>query len=228
MSRSAGLRTGALVLVGLLAGCADVSAPVDGFSQRGVTVLKDWFTSALLLEAGDTVVLFDGGFRAKKMTTLLDDRGLAPGDVTHVFVTHGHSDHLGLIPELSAPVFALAEERSRIDEESEGAVQIDQVVEDGEVVPVGDTAVEVFAVPGHTAGSAAFLVNGVLILGDSALVNRSGELVPVAEKRSEDPEQLERSMRALAERLDPRADEVQWLAPAHSAWLEGFDGLRDF
>jgi glyoxylase-like metal-dependent hydrolase (beta-lactamase superfamily II) len=212
----------------LAVGCADVTPPEDGFSRGDVTVLKDWFTSALLLESGDAVVLFDAGYRDGKMTRLLDDRGHAPDDVTHVFLTHGHSDHLGLLPELSATVHALAEEASLVEEESEGEVTIDVFVEDGVSVDVGDTVVEVFAVPGHTAGSAVYLVNGVLVLGDSALVNRDGDLVPVAEKRSDDPQMLVESMRALADRLAPRADDVRWLAPSHSAWMEGFEGLREF
>ena len=32
---------------------------------------------------------------------------------------------------------------------------------------------------------------------------------------------------ALAERLTPRADEITWIAPAHSAPVQGFDALSD-
>ena len=60
------------------------------------------------------------------------------------------------------------------------------------------------------------------------LVNRDGELVPVPEDRSDDPQQLVESVRALAERLEPRRDEIRWLAPAHSEALAGFAPLANF
>ncbi|MBX2797946.1 MAG: MBL fold metallo-hydrolase [Myxococcales bacterium] len=209
-------------------GCADVTGIDRDRSSGRVVVLKDWFTSALLVKGEESVVLFDAGFRKGTMTRRLADHDLTPADITHVFVTHGHRDHLALLPELDASVHAFAEEAPLIEEELQEELTIDVPLEDGQVVQAGDVEVEVFAVPGHTAGSAVFLVDGVLVLGDAALQNRDEALIPVPEDRSEDPEQLVSSMRALAQRLQPRASEIDWLAPSHSAWMAGFEPLASF
>lgn len=137
---------------------------------------------------------------------------------------HGHGDHVGglrLFP--GARIWVLPEDAALLAESGAAA---DADLADGAPVAVGEHTVEVFAAPGHTAGSAVFLVDGVLVLGDQALQTRDGSLAPVAEGRSDDPEQLLASMAALVDRLRPRADEITWLAPAHSAPLAGFGALE--
>ena len=209
-------------------GCADRVRIDDGAQVGPLTQVKDWFTSVFVLPTDDGAVLFDAGFRAGALERKLGDLGIALGDVTDVFLTHGHGDHIALAEALpGARILALEAERALIDEESDGAVVLTDPVVDGDVIDVG-TPVEVFAVPGHTAGSTVYLVGGVLILGDAAIVDRDEQLVPVPEKRSENPAELVASMQALAARLEPRADTIAWLAPAHSAPLQGFAPLADF
>lgn len=69
-----------------------------------------------LLRDGTNTVLFDLGSgpdfmpTAGKVIEALEALGLAPEDVTHVLITHGHPDHLwGLLDEFDEPVFAQAE-----------------------------------------------------------------------------------------------------------------------
>jgi glyoxylase-like metal-dependent hydrolase (beta-lactamase superfamily II) len=208
-----------------LAGCADVTPPEDGAVLGPVVQLRDWFTSCFLLDADD-VVLFDACWRPGHLEEALADHGLAPDDVTHVLSTHGDRDHVGGIEILGrAEVWGLPGDEDLLAEEG---VRLDRTLADGEVLSLAGHAVEVLAVPGHTSGSAAYLVDGTLILGDAALVDRDGALVSVPEKRSDDPERAVESLRALADRLEPRRDEIRWLAPSHSAALAGFEPLAAF
>ncbi len=195
--------------------CADRVRIEDEQQLGEVVQLKDWFTSFFLRRTEDGAILVDAGFRAGAARRALEDQGVALAEVSDVFLTHGHDDHLGLLEDLpSATVWGL-----------EAA---DERLEDGQIVTVGGVDVEVFAVPGHTPGSAVYRIDGVLLLGDSAIVDRDGKLVPVPEDRSDDPDELVRSMQALAERLADRADEIAWLAPSHSAPLRGFAPLAAF
>lgn len=57
---------------------------------------------------------------------------------------------------------------------------------------------------------------------------RDGELVPPPGHRSDDPARAVESVRALAERLAPRADAIAWTAPAHSAAIAGDAPLAAF
>lgn len=213
----------------LLAACADITPVDDGQAVADLVILKDWFTSVQLLDAGDRVILFDGGYRPGKVRRQLEGQGFAPEEVTDVFLTHGHTDHLGMVPELpNATVYAFAEEAERIDEESKGEVSIDRPLVDGEVIALGDTTIEVFAMPGHTAGSAVYLTaGGALVLGDSARRTRDGSLIVSDGKNTEDFDENIANLRALADALEPRADAVRWLVPAHTAPIEGFGPLRD-
>ncbi len=47
---------------------------------------------------------------------------------------------------------------------------------DGETYTLNQVPVRVFGVPGHTAGSAAYLINGVLFLGDAGDVGSDGTI----------------------------------------------------
>lgn len=216
-----------MLAIFLLAACTDITPIEDGQRLGDLVILKDLFTSVQLLEVGERVLLFDGGYRARVIEDQLAGQGLALDEVTDVFLTHGHADHLDVVPELpDATVYALPAEAERIEEESDGAVSIDHALSDRERVALGSVTVEVFAVPGHTAGSAVYLVEGALILGDCVRQDRDGELVVEDGKHSEDPELLRESLRALADALEARAEEVSWLVPAHTAPVQGFEALQ--
>jgi len=199
------------VLVLWLLGCADIQPIEDGAVYGQVEVVKDWFTSAGLVQTDETTLLVDAGFRSGKMRRSLRKRGLTPEDVDHVVLTHGHGDHVGAISIYSnAKIWALPEEETNLSEES---VEIDGDLVEGWMT-LGDIDFEVIAAPGHTPGSAVFVFDGVALLGDTGLITKAGKLSPVAEKRSEDPEAAEQMLGNLAEALIER--EVEWVVPSHS------------
>lgn len=86
----------------------------------------------------------------------------------------------------------------------------------------------VFAVPGHTAGSAAYLINGVLFVGDSADVSSDGEILGARWIFSDSQEQNRASLRRLAERLAQERVNVLAIVPAHSGAVEGLAPLTAF
>lgn len=217
------------MLLFVLLACADVTSPENGARLGPVIQLQDWFTSCFLLEGGGEVVLFDACWRSPRLEEALGEQGRGASDVTHVLLTHAHDDHVGALEVLpNAQVWALGAEAELVETATDDATALDRVLADGDSLSLAGETVEVYAVPGHTDGSAVYLVGGTLIFGDAGLVNAAGELVGVPEDRSDDPAQAEESVRALAERLAPRSDEVDWIAPAHSAAIAGFAPLADF
>jgi len=194
----------------LLSGCADITAIEDGARYGDVEVIQDWFTSIALVSTEQTTLLVDAGYRPKKIAAALAERGIDPADVDHVLLTHAHDDHVGALSLYTgAQVWALAEEVDDIPGEV-------SVIEAGAEVLLGDVTVEAFAMPGHTPGSAVYRIGSALVLGDAALIDRDGALVPVPEKRSEDPEGAEQALIELAATLSERPDAVSHLVPAHS------------
>ena len=100
--------------------------------------------------------------------------------VTHVLLTHGHFDHIGGIAALQAEgakVGCLSgEERLAIaDNLSESLGEgleipsffIDFTLKDGEIMELADLQIKVIATPGHTAGSACYLVANYVFTGDT-------------------------------------------------------------
>jgi glyoxylase-like metal-dependent hydrolase (beta-lactamase superfamily II) len=93
---------------------------------------------------------------------------------------------------------------------------------------VGDARVRVYAVPGHTAGSAAYLVNDVLLLGDSAQINSDGEIRPAPWPVTDDRAQNRASLARLQQRLTADGARVAAIVPAHSGPAEGGGALAAF
>jgi len=176
----------ALVIVGggiLIATTFMGRQPIpDGLEINGLRIVKDGFVSISVLPlAGGDVALFDAGNdkTGKAILGALSRLGLGRENVKTIFLTHGHRDHVAGVPLFpDAQVMALSEEVDvaegrtspggpimRILPVRPTGVKINRALHDGEVVNVGTAKVQVFAVPGHTAGSAAYLVNGVLLLG---------------------------------------------------------------
>jgi glyoxylase-like metal-dependent hydrolase (beta-lactamase superfamily II) len=157
--------------------------------------------------------------------------------VVAIFLTHGHADHTGgarMFPR--AQVMALEREVALV-EGREGAtgpllrlmpvtptgISVRRKLRDGESVVVGDVSVRVFATPGHTAGSASYLVNGVLFVGDSADVASDGRLVGSPWIFSDSQAGNVSSLVRLDQRLRQDGVDVTAIAPAHSGVLT--DGL---
>jgi glyoxylase-like metal-dependent hydrolase (beta-lactamase superfamily II) len=194
----------------------------------GVETVKDSFVSVVLVDvAPGNVALVDCGNdkAAKAVLAALSRRGLGASAVAAILLTHGHPDHTAGCNQFpGAQVYALKSEVEMIGD----AAKVTHPLEDGAVSKVGDIDVEVFAVPGHTPGSAAYLARGVLFFGDSAGGGKDGTVLPAVRFFSKDPSQNVASLKALAARLAPRAAEVKTLAFAHSGPLEGFEPLAAF
>lgn len=199
---------------------------------------------AFIVELGEgRVALVDAGTdrEGKAIIDALEGLGREPSDVEAIFLTHGHPDHIGGVEAFQgARVFALATEVDliegraaaprplpRLSDPEPTGVGVTDVLDDGAVVALGGAVFEVFAVEGHTAGSAAIFVHGVLFLGDAASANNEGGLDNALWLFSTDTEKNLASLEALVARLEPRAEEVLALAFGHSrALARGLEPLR--
>jgi glyoxylase-like metal-dependent hydrolase (beta-lactamase superfamily II) len=207
--------------------------------------VKDGFVDVGVIDVGGgKVALVDAGNdkQAHAILAELQRRGLGPDAVTAILLTHGHGDHLaGCSMFPSASVYALAGDVGLAEgrEAAKGflgrlagvrptGVKIARALSDGEELALGSRKVKVFAIPGHTDGSAAYLIDGVLFLGDSAGSSSDGKILPAPWMFSADPAQNRASLAGLAQRLRPDATSVKVLVPAHSGVLRGLDPLLAF
>jgi glyoxylase-like metal-dependent hydrolase (beta-lactamase superfamily II) len=107
-------------------------------------------------------------------------------------------------------------------------IAVSRALHDGDVVTVGSTPVRVYAVPGHTAGSAAYVAGGVLFLGDSADVASDGTLKGAPWIFSDSQAENRAALARLEQKLVADGVMVTAIVPAHSGAAEGLAPLSAF
>jgi glyoxylase-like metal-dependent hydrolase (beta-lactamase superfamily II) len=135
-----------------------------------------------LIVADEYLTLVDAGVPGceAQVFALIASLGRTPRDLKHILITHSDGDHIGalsaLVAAAGARVYAgryeseVVEGRrpTRAGKRVETPVKVDQIVGDGDVLPLhgGIRAVES---PGHTLGHVTFylLAEKLLFTGDS-------------------------------------------------------------
>jgi hydroxyacylglutathione hydrolase len=220
-----------------LPGCARAVGPLVQPGCSAVALTAGPNTSMVYLARLDgAVIAVDLGWwdAPRKVRRALGELDAAPAEVTHVFLTHSHRDHVGAWRLLRRSEFHLAQgERAAFTGERRHSGWGPRVVEalkatdlprHGELdirtfsrdtaYVFGPDTVYAYVVPGHTAGSAVYLVRGVLFLGDAATYTPWGGFAPAVPRHSDDPALAARSLHALWGRLP--AGRVHYVCTAHA------------
>lgn len=216
----------------------------DGADVAGVArTVREGFAAIFVIDVGDgKVALIDAGNNPGGKTILaeLARRDLDADAVSAVFVTHGHPDHVSAIPLFkNAQVFAMKEEVDIVEGRTTShgfvprtmgahnlAIKVTHPLHDDETVFIGNKQFRAFLIPGHTDGSAAYLVDGVLFLGDAADMGSDGKLRNSSRVFSDNTAVNRQSLIRLTERLSQ--PNVRALAPAHTAWSSSSAPLYEF
>lgn len=144
--------------------------------------------SVYVIECGDKGVLVDSGFHHNVDDHLenFESAGVILEKIEAILVTHYHVDHTGGLDRvkkrLNCPVFAHKNSVEIIESGDKAATaasmpyigwdfpypscKVDEVIEDGDEIRVGDVAFRVVHLPGHTPGCTGYLWDGKLITGD--------------------------------------------------------------
>ncbi len=183
-----------------------------------------------------SVVVVDLGWSdaERALRDALSRLGATPRDVAAVLLTHSHRDHIGAWRAVAhAPFYVGRGEGARLRGETAHGGWIPRwadrlrrpALPDARVTVrelTGDTAlafgrdtVRAFALPGHTPGSVAWLVGGVLLVGDGAShAKSSGRLRPARRGFSDDAAEARRSLARLREAVAPHP--VRVICTAHA------------
>jgi metallo-beta-lactamase class B len=130
-----------------------------------VYFVGDRATSAWALTTSAGIILLDAGFHHNVEGTIvagMKTLGLDPAHIKYVIVSHGHNDHFGGAKFLQSTygahiVMSQADWSHMVSWPQRGSPapfpEQDVVVNDGDVVQLGETTVRIVVTPGHTPGT---------------------------------------------------------------------------
>lgn len=195
-------------------GKVEVGGPADVHDLGRLIISKiavgPYNNNAYLLRCRDTgsQVLVDAAAEPGRLMDLI-----GAGGVDLIVTTHQHRDHWQALAEVKdltgAPTAAHVLDAPGID------VPTDLLLHDGDTIEVGDCALEVIHLVGHTPGSIALLYDDPdgaphLITGDC--------LFPGGVGKTTTPEAFDSLYSGVVERLFNRLPDETWVYPGH-----GFD-----
>ncbi len=147
-----------------------VQIPVGDMGSNVFIVFRNGEKSAFLVDAGDDF---------EKIRAHLDHYGIE--QVTHIFLTHGHFDHIGALARLKretgAKVVVHSRDASMLQSDADNlgtfaGVSVEKCVPDivltgGETLKAAGIDVSVLHTPGHSGGSVCYIADGALFTGDT-------------------------------------------------------------
>jgi glyoxylase-like metal-dependent hydrolase (beta-lactamase superfamily II) len=210
--------------------------------KPGVAQVEAGGALVVAARAGSKVVLFDAGLdeEGHAVAALLKFMKASPADVSDIFLTHGHPDHIAAVhlypgarvhagagdagwlagaerETMWAPRLLMAvmpRTTARLTDPLDGVTQ----------VTLGDgRAVRCFPAPGHTAGSYVYLFDGVLIVGDTMRL-AGDHLAPLPGPVDANPEANRQAVRALKPLLKDAT--IDFISTAHGGTTPPGQGRR--
>lgn len=240
----------ALALVASLVaiGCSRQVAPLVTPGASAVALTGGLNTSMIYVARTSSGVLaIDLGWwgHADALARALRDLGARPSDVTMVFLTHSHRDHLAAWRDVRQARFhvAEAEQPLLVGDSAHGGwvprlvdrVRQPRIPRPGDLMiqtfsrdtayALGADTLRAYIVAGHTRGTTVYLFRGILFLGDAVTWSRRGGFAPAAHRFSNDAREAAVNLARLWPRLPTGA--VKHVCTAHARCTPFSQGFLD-
>lgn len=152
-----------------------------GMIKPGLYTIRDDIVNMYILEKESRLLVIDTGFNEKKVKEGFEQLGLRLSDVQAVLLTHSDFDHARLTNLFSpAPVYLSDEEEKMINGEtkrtafSRNSIQGPyRTLQNNNIQTIDNWTVKTVVVPGHTTGSACYIIDGCLFTGDTIAVKNN-------------------------------------------------------
>jgi len=196
-------------------GDVSVGGPPDTREITGLKVTKlavgPMDNNAYLLECTQTgdLLLIDAANEAPRLLELLGGRPLAT-----IVTTHQHWDHWQALAQVQEATGAAVVAHSA--DAGELPVKVTTLVQHGDAVPVGATAISVIHLRGHTPGSIALCYDAGGELAGTPHLFTGDSLFPGGPGNTEqDPKRFGQLMDDLEERVFATLPDGAWVYPGH-------------
>ena len=150
--------------------------------------LGDYQTNCYTVQSGEHLWVIDAGYEPAPLIQLIAETGIAPEAIV---LTHAHSDHIAGINEVlskypGTPIWIGTEEQDWLNDPnlnlsaflglSITAPNAARLLNDGDVLTLGETTWSVLHTPGHSPGSKTFACNQapIAFVGDALFAGSIG------------------------------------------------------
>ncbi len=159
-----------------------------GIIQDNLYAIKTHTVNFFIWKTREGIVCIDSGFNRVIICRALDELGIAPTEVTHLFLTHSDIDHvggLGLFP--NARVYLSADEEPMVRRRTARLLGVYynrriacpySLLQNGDTMSAAGLHIRALASPGHTPGSMCYVVNDYVLFSGDAFRLNDGLAVP--------------------------------------------------
>jgi glyoxylase-like metal-dependent hydrolase (beta-lactamase superfamily II) len=196
-------------------GDVKVGGPVDTRELPGLTITKiavgDFDNNCYFLQCRDTgdVLLIDAANEADRLLATLDGR-----DLTRIVTTHQHPDHWQALEAVAAATGAPT--AAHPDDAGPLPVPPKELVNDGDVVRVGNASLRAIHLVGHTPGSIALLYDADGELADAPHLFTGDCLFPGGPGNTfNNPDAFASLMDGLEKKVFGPLPDGTWIYPGH-------------
>lgn len=188
--------------------------------------IKDTFVNLFLIKDGDQYIAIDGGKDADIVLEGFKKLNINPNDVSTILLTHTDFDHVAAIKLFkNAKVFFSKQEEILINKEKTRFPlfynKIDTedytLLEDQQVIQIGDLKVKCILTPGHTLGSMCYLINDKYLFTGDILSIINGKIDKFNEFFNMDTEMAIKSMELIT-----KLPAAEYIFSAHYGYSDDY------
>ena len=136
--------------------------------------VSDQGKNQYLLISGNEAAVIDISDAVDEASNLLEEMGLT---LKYVLVSHAHQSHVAALPVLKEkfdPTFCLHEYEYQHLKETDVATEPDQILQDNDILQLGDIEIKILLTAGHTKGSVCFWVKAAKVLFSGSTLLKKG------------------------------------------------------
>jgi hydroxyacylglutathione hydrolase len=132
-------------------------------------------------EATGEACIIDPGADANRIKSVLRKEGLTP---KFIVITHGHGDHIAANSAFDIPIYIHSLDSGFLTDPGKNLSRMfmfgitspkaSRLLEDGDVIKLGNIEFKVLHTPGHTPGSISLAADGVVFTGDALFAGSIG------------------------------------------------------
>ena len=198
-----------------------------------VFAIKDSFVNMFLVKDSDNYVAIDAGSDIKTIGKELETVRIDPEKIVAVVLTHTDGDHVAAIKLFkNAKVYLSRPEEQLLNGKKSRFLffgnKIDakaySLIDDQQVINIGNTKIKGILTPGHTAGSMCYLVNDKYLFTGDALSLKNGKIDRFNEFFNVDTKTAIASMAKVATLPD-----AEYIFTAHYGFSNDYkNAVKDF